>query len=148
MQLDNEKFNITDNNSLRYIMKVSLFLVLTLKLFGDNRAEAQSDLSSRIDKLFTSYIDSGFAGSVLVAKENTVVLKKGYGYSNNQTKSINTPATLLMQHRSNNSPLMRCYFLRKRTFARKRLFNEVYPVASMTFGIALRFTSYFAIHPA
>jgi CubicO group peptidase (beta-lactamase class C family) len=75
-------------------MRVILFPVLTLLLFAVNSAGARPDFSSRIDKLFTSYIDSGFAGSVLVAKENTVVLKKGYGYSNNQTKSINTPATL------------------------------------------------------
>lgn len=75
-------------------MKVTVLLFLTLLLFAVNRSDAQSDLSSRIDKLFTSYIDSGFAGSVLVATENTVVLKKGYGYSNNQTKAINTPATL------------------------------------------------------
>ena len=75
-------------------MKATLFLLLTLLLFAGNPAEAQPDLSSRIDKLFTSYVDSGFAGSVLVAKENTVILKKGYGYSNNQTKSINTPVTL------------------------------------------------------
>lgn len=75
-------------------MKATLFLFLTLLLFAVNRAAAQSDLSSRLDKLFTGYIDSGFAGSVLVAKENRVVLKKGYGYSNNQRKSLNTPATL------------------------------------------------------
>jgi len=75
-------------------MKALLVLVLALLLFPSHRAVAQSDLSSRFDKLFISYIDSGFAGSVLVAKENTVVLKKGYGYSNNQTKSINGPATL------------------------------------------------------
>src|SRR6188474_1063334 len=75
-------------------MKATSFLILTPLLFANNRGVAQPDLSSRLDKLFTSYIDSGFAGSVLVSKENTVVLKKGYGYSNNQTKSTNTPATL------------------------------------------------------
>ena len=54
-------------------MRVILFPVLTLLLFAVNSAGARPDFSSRIDKLFTSYIDSGFAGSVLVEKENTVV---------------------------------------------------------------------------
>lgn len=75
-------------------MKLSVFLILIQLLLADTRACAQSDLSSRLDKLFTSYLDSGFAGSVLVEKENTIVLKKGYGYSNNQARSLNSPATL------------------------------------------------------
>jgi len=39
-------------------------------------------------------LDSGFSGSVLVAEKNKIILKKGYGYADNETKKFNTPKTL------------------------------------------------------
>jgi CubicO group peptidase (beta-lactamase class C family) len=55
---------------------------------------AQTQLSKRIDSLFTSYLDSSLSGSVLVAEQNKVTLSKAYGYSNNETKTLNTTKTL------------------------------------------------------
>ncbi len=46
------------------------------------------------DSLFTAYLDSGMAGTVLVAEKNVVTLKKAYGYANNEKKIPNTPQTL------------------------------------------------------
>lgn len=54
----------------------------------------QSPLAKRIDSLFISYLDSGLAGSLLVAEQNKITLKKAYGYSNNESKTSNTPNTL------------------------------------------------------
>ena len=55
---------------------------------------SQTQLTKRIDSLFISYLDSGLAGSLLVAEQNKVSLKKAYGYSNNETKTLNTTNTL------------------------------------------------------
>ena len=55
---------------------------------------AQSPLSKKIDRLFTSYLDSGLAGTVLVVEKKKVTLRKAYGYANNQTKALNQPETL------------------------------------------------------
>src|SRR5687767_2778694 len=63
-------------------------VVLTLS------ARSQKPIEVRVDSLFKAYLDSGLAGSLLVAKNNAVVLKKAYGYSNNEQKTLNTPSTL------------------------------------------------------
>ena len=55
---------------------------------------ARKDIRNTMDGLFTSYIDSGFSGSVLISEKNKITLKKGYGYANNEQKIINTPETL------------------------------------------------------
>ena len=54
----------------------------------------QTQLSKRIDSLFTAYLDSSLAGSLLVAEQNKVTLEKAYGYANNETKTANTTKTL------------------------------------------------------
>lgn len=55
---------------------------------------SQNNIDYRVDSLFKSYLDSGLAGSVIVVKDNRVILEKAYGYSNNEKKTLNTPATL------------------------------------------------------
>ena len=67
---------------------------MVLLQFLPHTSFAQKDIGKMIDKLFSSYVDSGFSGSVLVAEKNKVTLKKGYGYADNAKKTANTPATL------------------------------------------------------
>jgi CubicO group peptidase (beta-lactamase class C family) len=76
-------------NKLSITSSATLILILLT-----NFVFAQAKLDARIDSLFQSYLEKGLVGSVLVAKDNQVVLKKAYGYSNNETKEQNTPATL------------------------------------------------------
>jgi CubicO group peptidase (beta-lactamase class C family) len=51
-------------------------------------------LGVQADSLFQHYLGKGLSGFFMVVKDNEVVLKKGYGYSNNATKEQNTPSTL------------------------------------------------------
>jgi len=75
-------------------MKLRIFLVLNSLFFVCNFCLAQSKLGNSLDSLFTSYLDSGFSGSVLVAEKNKIILKKRYGYADNETKKFNTTKTL------------------------------------------------------
>jgi CubicO group peptidase (beta-lactamase class C family) len=59
-----------------------------------SRENAQATLASKVDSLFTAYLDSSLAGSVIVAEKGVVILQKAYGYSNNETKKPNTVNTL------------------------------------------------------
>lgn len=68
--------------------------IVFLALFQANNCFAQEKVASQLDALFTSYLERGFAGSVLVAEKNKITLKKAYGQSNNETKALNTPKTL------------------------------------------------------
>ena len=67
---------------------LSILLAVCINSFS------QTPLAKRIDSLFISYLDSGLAGSLLVAEQNKITLKKAYGYSNNETKTLNTTNTL------------------------------------------------------
>ncbi|MFI5129375.1 MAG: serine hydrolase domain-containing protein [Chitinophagales bacterium] len=63
-------------------------------IFCSNYGLSQGKMGRRIDSLFISYLDSGFSGSALVAEKGMITLKKGYGFSDNERKTLNTPATL------------------------------------------------------
>ncbi len=80
-------------------MKISFsnktfYLLILVVVFQDNICFSQKNIGGRIDSLFRTYTDSGFSGSVLVAEKKLVTLKKGYGYSNNERKTLNIPTTL------------------------------------------------------
>ena len=51
-------------------------------------------LAARLDTLLTRYAAYGFSGTVLVAKDDRVVLHKGYGLADRERGVPNTPATL------------------------------------------------------
>ena len=72
----------------RFFILSSILFTLCITGFS------QTPLTKRIDSLFIAYLDSGLAGSLLVAEQNKVTLKKAYGYSNNETKTLNTTSTL------------------------------------------------------
>ena len=52
-----------------------------------------------VDKIFRTYIDSGFSDTATVVKDNKVVLQKGYGFANEENKITNTVKTLSMSPR-------------------------------------------------
>lgn len=75
-------------------MTKKLFLLHSILLAVCITSFGQTPLAKRIDSLFISYLDSGLAGSLLVAEQTKITLKKAYGYSNNETKTLNTTNTL------------------------------------------------------
>lgn len=58
---------------------------------SDNRAQA---ITQRLDYVVKKYIDSSeFVGSVLIAKNGEILLKKGYGFADIENKIPNSPTT-------------------------------------------------------
>ena len=54
----------------------------------------QPSMDERIDDLFTRYTDSGeFSGAVLVARDDQILFRKGYGLANREEQIPNTPDT-------------------------------------------------------
>jgi CubicO group peptidase (beta-lactamase class C family) len=69
-------------------------LVLFAVIAGSVSLIAQDDLK-KMDSLVTKYFDEAeFTGTVLVAKGNRVILKKGYGYSDAEQKVLNNEGTI------------------------------------------------------
>jgi CubicO group peptidase (beta-lactamase class C family) len=55
---------------------------------------AATDHASRIDSLLGDLAQkSAFSGSILVAKDDTIVISKGYGLADREAKTANTPKT-------------------------------------------------------
>lgn len=69
-------------------------LLVLILLFSISPTLAQNELGTRIDSLFRSYTDSGLAGSVLVVHDGQILLRKAYGYADDELKIANTPTTL------------------------------------------------------
>jgi CubicO group peptidase (beta-lactamase class C family) len=74
--------------------KPTFYSVIIAVVLQNNICFSQKNIGDRIDSLFTAYTDSGFSGSVLIAEKKSVTLKKGYGFSNNERKTLNTSTTL------------------------------------------------------
>jgi len=73
-------------------MAVAGWLVGSCAVLG-SRCSAQDDVS-RMEQVVQSYVSSKqFMGSVLVARDQTIVLDKGYGFANLEWNVPNSPTT-------------------------------------------------------
>jgi len=87
--------------SLRTNCKVHVLAIFTLALFniscGQTQADKQTHNLSKADKLeelLTTYALHGkFQGSILVAEENEIIYKKGFGVANMEWDIPNQPDT-------------------------------------------------------
>ncbi|MEL1244528.1 serine hydrolase domain-containing protein [Flavobacterium sp. DGU11] len=67
-----------------------LFLITFQGLFAQSSKQEKT-----LDSIFTMMQrQNQFNGSVLIAEKGRIILKKGYGYSNEDTRSSNNPATV------------------------------------------------------
>lgn len=75
------------------MIKINLLLLLSicsLVCFGQHKNHTQ-----QLDSIFaTLHAQHQFNGSVLIAEKGKVILEKGYGYSNERTKALNTAQTI------------------------------------------------------
>jgi CubicO group peptidase (beta-lactamase class C family) len=75
------------------MIKINLLLLLSicsLVCFGQHKNHTQ-----QLDSIFaTLHAQHQFNGSVLIAEKGKVILEKGYGYRNEQTKALNTAQTI------------------------------------------------------
>ncbi len=90
----------TSNNWIGKMVKVHLLCVFCLALIlpscspiGEQGLD-QPRMDERIDDLFTRYTDSEeFSGAVLVARDDQIFFRKGYGLANREEQIPNTPDT-------------------------------------------------------
>ncbi len=82
-------------------MKKSLFLVsaITILQFGTFKVDAQqktqpASLFSRIDNYLTAGTENGFSGAIAVIRNGEVIINKGYGLANKDTRVPNSPNTI------------------------------------------------------
>ncbi|HEY3704846.1 MAG TPA: serine hydrolase domain-containing protein [Terracidiphilus sp.] len=62
---------------------------------GSSRTVAANDVAAKADQYLTAWADQGrFAGAVLIAKGDKVLLRKGYGMANYELNVPNTPETV------------------------------------------------------
>jgi CubicO group peptidase (beta-lactamase class C family) len=76
--------------------RIIYFLLLLIPTTSCLPQSGYSDLSiaQRLDNIVKKYVDSSeFMGSVLIAKNDEILLKKGYGFADIQNKIHNTPST-------------------------------------------------------
>ncbi|WP_276484226.1 serine hydrolase [Paraflavitalea pollutisoli] len=74
---------------MRYIFTLAILLALTVIAFS------QDSVYAKLDALMKAYtVQDKFSGTVLVAREGKILLSKGYGYKNQQARSLNDTNTL------------------------------------------------------
>ncbi len=66
----------------------------TITSIKSSSASSDPATSEKIDELVSLYnYNEGFSGSILVARDGNVILKKGYGYANREWNAPNNPDT-------------------------------------------------------
>jgi CubicO group peptidase (beta-lactamase class C family) len=73
---------------------LKLFLIATTITVLFNKSCNAQNTGADIDKIFRTYIDSGFSGAAIVVRDDKIILQKGYGYANDEKKTPNTAKTL------------------------------------------------------
>jgi CubicO group peptidase (beta-lactamase class C family) len=61
---------------------------------AETPAVVEGDLGREIDRLLAGCVDWGFSGSVLVVRDDEVLVRKGYGFADRAHEIPNTPDTL------------------------------------------------------
>jgi len=78
--------------------KTMLFTIMVilgcLSNLQAQQSPSHSEIKTALDNYFKANIDNGFSGSVLVAKNEEIILSKGYGYANVSAGVPNTPNTI------------------------------------------------------
>jgi len=76
---------------MNYLLTLS---ILTIAFAQSSFCQSKDKLSKHFDSYIKSYVESNnFSGTVLVSKDNKVLFKKAYGYSNLESKTPNQANT-------------------------------------------------------
>ena len=78
-------------------MKKYISVLITIIIFVVTRSvsgNSNGRLGEKLDNLLRWEEKFGFSGSVLVVKDDEIVINSGYGYSNEKSVFLNTPRTL------------------------------------------------------
>ena len=74
-------------------LKIKLLFLLVF-LVSSSLVFSQEITIPKIDELIDNYIKSDkFSGTVLIAKNSTIIYNKGFGFSNRKTNTLNQPDT-------------------------------------------------------
>ena len=70
------------------------YLLIFVTFYLTIQVKAQDQLTMKIDAYLNAHVNiKGFSGSVLIAKKDNIIYKKGFGYANAEHKVNNTPET-------------------------------------------------------
>jgi CubicO group peptidase (beta-lactamase class C family) len=79
---------------MRWIRLV--WLVLSVVLLSASARVQADELETQIDTYLTALVSQGFSGAVLVAKDGTIILEKGYGLANDEEERPFTADTVFV----------------------------------------------------
>jgi CubicO group peptidase (beta-lactamase class C family) len=92
-------FRPTENLKIIMIKTHLFFSTIALVILGTLTSNAQENkesatIYSKIDTYLTAGSQNGFSGAISVVKDGEVIINKGYGEANKETKTLNGPNTI------------------------------------------------------
>jgi CubicO group peptidase (beta-lactamase class C family) len=86
-----------------------LTMILTVQIVISQSIYEDDRIKQRIDDYLTKGVSNGLSGTVLVYKEGKILLNKGYGFADKENETLNTPNTVLILARFQNSLLQQLF---------------------------------------
>lgn len=91
----NHKIKTSNTKTHIYLFLGCIIAALSLSCQSNKTPTDQTDLlSSRISDYLKQSEANGFSGAVLVAKNDSIILNKGFGFANKKNKVLNSPNTV------------------------------------------------------
>lgn len=72
----------------------NLVLIIFLTTLYSCKSQVKNEINNKIETYLANLEQTGFSGSVFVAKEGEIILSKGYGFSNRENQTKNDSKTI------------------------------------------------------
>jgi CubicO group peptidase (beta-lactamase class C family) len=79
---------------IRLVFLTIAFLILGILISNAQKKSNPKDTFTKIDTYLSNGATSGFSGAILVIQEGELIINKGYGLANKDTKTLNNPNTI------------------------------------------------------
>ena len=77
-----------------YLLYLSAIIILGTFSSNAQNSVKHKDNFTKIDTYLKNGTSNGFSGAILVIKEGDLIINKGYGFANKESKSLNNPNTI------------------------------------------------------
>jgi len=78
----------------KFILLISSLVLITTTTLCTQKTKNHTNLKNKIDQYLTDGIPNGFSGSILIVKEDQIILNKGYGMADRENNISYTPNTV------------------------------------------------------
>jgi len=88
------KFQLKISKIYNQYTLIGVFLIVLLSISCQKKVDKSNTINTKINNYLKQSEANGFSGAVLVAKNDAIIINKGFGFANKEKNVINNPNTV------------------------------------------------------